>query len=165
MAGLVLLGGLGYKLNFGQTGKKLNNHFYEKVVQRELKKSPQSPNLYNMLGDLYLDNGDFARAIEAYGESIQLAPHNPHALNNLAWLYATCENENFRDPEKALILAEKAVALDQAPHVWDTLAESYYVSGNFEKALEASKSALESAKKNRSYYEKQLKKFTLALEK
>ena len=165
LAGLVLLGGLSYKLNFGQTGKKLNNHYYEKVIQRELLKSPNNPTLYNMLGDLYYDNGDFAGAIEVYAKSLQHAPHNPHALNNLAWLYATCENKSFRNPEEAVKLAEKAVALDQAPHVWDTLAESYYVSGNFEKAVKAGKGALESAKKNHAYYEKQLKKFTAALKK
>ena len=162
---MVFLGALGYKFNLVQSGSKLSNHFYEKLIQEKLLKTPDDPNLHYMLGNLYLENGDFAGAIKAYEKSIQHSPQNPHALNNLAWLYATSENERFRNPEKAVRLAEKAVALDQAPHIWDTLAESYYVSGNFKKAVEAGKLALESGSKNRAYYEKQLKKFTTALEK
>ena len=86
-------------------------------------------------------------------------PDSPQVLNNLAWLYATCEDERYRNPKQAIALAKRAAALSESPHVLDTLAESHYVNGQFEEAISASKNALDMAKKNRGDYEKQLGKF------
>jgi predicted Zn-dependent protease len=159
LVGIVLICGIGYNLNFGEAGKKLNTHFFEKILQRELKKTPDNPLLYTTLGDLYFSNKNYTETIKAYEQSLRLDPDNPYALNNLAWLYATCEVETFRDPKKALVLSKKAAELKVAPHIFDTLAESYYVNGQFEMAVLAGTRALELTKKNRTYYENQLKKF------
>jgi len=159
LVGIVLICGLGYNLNFGEAGKKLNTHFFEKVIQRELEKTPDNPLLYTTLGDLYFSNKNYTKTIKAYEQSLRLNPDNPYALNNLAWLYATCEDKTFRDPEKALVLAKKAAGLKGAPHIFDTLAESYYVNGQFEMALLAGTRALETATTNRAYYQNQVKKF------
>jgi len=161
--GIVLICGIGYNLNFGEAGKKLNTHFFEKVIQRELEKTPDNPLLYTTLGDLYFSNKNYTETIKAYEQSIQLDPDNPYALNNLAWLYATCEVDTFRDPKKALVLAKKAAELKGAPHIFDTLAESYYVNGQFEMAVLAATRALEMTPKNRAYYQSQLKKFKAAM--
>jgi tetratricopeptide (TPR) repeat protein len=80
-------------------------------------------------------------------------------LNNLAWLYATCEDESLRNPQRALLLAQKAAELEQSSHIYDTLAESYFVNGMHREAIEAGEQALKLAKGNRSYYKEQLKKF------
>jgi tetratricopeptide (TPR) repeat protein len=165
LAGILLIGGIGYYLNFGETGKKLNRHFFEKIIQRELDKNPDSSNLYSMLGDLYYSNKNYSKTIKAYEQSIELAPDNPQVLNNLAWLYATCEVERFRDPIKALKLAEKAVKIEKSPHILDTLAESFYVNGQIEKAIAAEMEALDLAPKNRAHYENQLLKFKAAAKK
>jgi len=163
LVGIVLICGLGYNLNFGEAGKKLNTHFFEKIIQRELEKTPDNPLLYTTLGDLYFSNKNYTETIKAYEQSLRLNPDNPYALNNLAWLYATCEDETFRDPEKALVLAKKAAGLKGAPHIFDTLAESYYVNGQFEMALLAGTRALETATTNRAYYQNQVKKFKNAV--
>ncbi len=165
LVGILLIGGIGYNLNFGKTGKKLNRHFFEKIIQRELDKNPDSPNLYSILGDLYYSNKNYSKTIKAYEQSIALAPDNPQVLNNLAWLYATCEVERFRDPKKALKLAEKAVEIEKSPHILDTLAESFYVNSQFEKAVAAEMGALDLATKNRTHYENQLAKFKAAAKK
>ena len=165
LVGILLIGGIGYSLNFGETGKKLNRHFFEKIIQRELEKNPDSPNLYSVLGDLYYSNKNYAKTIKAYEQSIALAPDNPQVLNNLAWLYATCEVERFRDPKKALKLAEKAAEIEKSPHILDTLAESFYVNSQFEKAVAAEMGALDLATKNRTHYENQLTKFKAAAKK
>ena len=165
MMGILIMGGIGYNLNFGETGKKLNRHFFEKIIQRELDKNPDSPNHYIMLGDLYYSNKNYSKAIKAYEQSIALAPDNPQGLNNLAWLYATCEVERFRDPKKALKLAEKAAEIEKSPHILDTLAESFYVNSQFEKAVAAEMGALDLATKNRAHYENQLAKFKAAAKK
>jgi Zn-dependent protease with chaperone function len=165
LAGILLIGGIGYYLNFGETGKKLNRHFFEKIIQRELDKNPDSSDLYSMLGDLYYSNKNYAKTIKAYEQSIALASDNPQVLNNLAWLYATCEVERFRDPKKALKLAEKAAEIEKSPHILDTLAESFYVNSQFEKAIAAEMEALDLAPKNRVHYENQLSKFKAAAKK
>jgi Zn-dependent protease with chaperone function len=162
LVGIVLICGIGYNLNFGESGKKLNTHFFEKIIQRELEKTPDNPLLYTTLGDLHFSNKKYTEAIKAYEQSLRLDPDNPYALNNLAWLFATCEVEFYRDPEKALALAKKAAGLKNAPHILDTLAESYYVNGQFEMALLTGTRALEMTTKNRPYYQNQLKKFKAA---
>jgi len=156
---------VGYTLNFGETGKKLNKHFFLKIIQRELKKTPDNPLLYSTLGDLYYSNNNYPETIKAYEQSLKIDLYNTQALNNLAWLYATCEIESFRNPEKALALAKRAIQLEESPHILDTLAESYYVNGLFEQAIITEHRALEITTKNRDYYKKQLLKFKLAMKK
>ena len=165
LAGIFLLCGVGYNLNFGETSKKLNKHFFLKIIQRELEKTPDNPLLYSTLGDLYFSNNNYPETIKAYEQSLRIDLDNTHALNNLAWLYATCEIESFRNPKKALKLAKRAVQLEESPHILDTLAESYYVNGLFEQAFTTERRALEITTKNRDYYKKQLLKFKLAMKK
>jgi len=159
MAGILLIGGVGYNLNFGEAGKKLNKHFLERIIQRELDSAPDNPNLYSTLGDLYFSEKKFAETIKAYEQSLILEPNNPHVLNNLAWIHSTCEVKRFRDPEKALYLAEKAAGLEESPYILDTLAECYYANSRFKEAVESEIKALGLTVKNRSYYEKQLTRF------
>jgi tetratricopeptide (TPR) repeat protein len=83
-------------------------------------------------------------------------------LNNLAWLYATCDDSRYRNSSRALILAKRAVELDPSPETYDTLGESYYINGEYRKAVETGIRAFELAEKNRSYYKEQLKKFEAA---
>jgi Zn-dependent protease with chaperone function/Tfp pilus assembly protein PilF len=162
VAAIVIIGGIGYNLNYGETGKKLSKHFIEKILLREINNTPDNPHLYSNLGDLYYNINDYTETIRAYEKSIDLKPDNPHVLNNLAWLYATCEDKNLRNPERALNLALKAAALEESPHIMDTLAESYYINGQLEEAVSAESYALRIAKKERLYYENQLKKFMTA---
>ena len=159
LTGIILIGAVGYQLNYSETGKQLNQHFFETVIKRELEKTPDNADLYSTLGDIYYSRQNYAQTIEAYQQSIMLEPHNPKALNNLAWLLATCEDQSFRRPQRALSLAQKAAKLEKAPHILDTLAESYYVNGKFEAAVATEMMALDLATGNRSYYRKQLKKF------
>jgi len=165
LAGILLIGGFGYNLNYGATGKKLNKHLFEKIIQRELDRAPDNPNLYSTLGDLYFSEKKFAETIKAYEQSLTLEPNNPHVLNNLAWLYSTCEVERFRDPEKALYLAEKAASLEESPYILDTLAECYYANSRIKEAVESEIKALGLTVKNRRYYEKQLTRFMEAAKK
>jgi len=162
---MVVIGGIGYNLNYGEAGKKLSKHFYETIITREIEKTPDNPVLYRELGDYYyIAVKDFQKAIEAYENSIILGPDNPETLNNMAWLYATCEIDYFRNPERALELAKKAVHLKKAPHILDTLAESYFVNQQYEMAVQTEQRALEIAGRDRAVYLKNLKKYEEALQ-
>jgi Zn-dependent protease with chaperone function len=159
LAGVVLIGGTGYFLNTGVIEPKLNNQFIEKVLLKEIEKTPDDSNLYLLLGDLYFKLENWEGSRDAYETSIELDPESAYVLNNLAWLYATCADEYFRNPTRALELAKQAAAIETSPHVLDTLAESYYVNGRYEEAIEAEKRALSMVKRNRSDYLKQLEKY------
>jgi Zn-dependent protease with chaperone function len=161
--GILLMGLVGYHLNFGEAGKRLNAHVVEKVILREIEKGRQDPDLYRMLGDFYYSRKDFRETAIAYEKSLGLAPNSPEVLNNLAWLYATAGNPEFRKPQKALELAQKAAQLSTSPHILDTLAEAYYMNGRMPAAVEAAEAALRLANRNKRYYEEQLEKFRRAM--
>jgi tetratricopeptide (TPR) repeat protein len=162
LACLILLGIFGYQLNVGAMGDQISRHFLEKVILSEIEQTPDNPNLYSLLGNIYYDNKDWRGVRDAWEKSLALEPDNAQVLNNLAWHYATCEDETFQDPARALALAKLAIQLERLPHVWDTLAESYYVNGMHREAVEAGRQALTLAGKKRTYYENQLDKFSNA---
>jgi len=163
LAGLILIGGMGYQLNYGEAGAVLNTHYFEKVIAKELEKSPENADLYCMMGDLYFSRNNYGDAAFQYEKAIELDRQHSRALNNLAWLYATCEDIHFRDPQRALLLAKKAAALERVAHILDTLAESYFINGDTEAALAVEKEALSIAKKDRFYYQQQIEKFEKGL--
>jgi Zn-dependent protease with chaperone function len=169
LAGMFLIGVVGYQLSFGvirdrlsQNYDRLSKNYIEKVLARELQKSPDNPNLYRLLGDIYYNRKDYEDARDAYEKAIELRPGDPHVLNNLAWFYATCEIASLRNPGRALQLSRLAVGLEQSPPVYDTLAESYFVNGMNAEAIAAGERALKLSKDNRPYYKEQLKKFRKA---
>jgi Zn-dependent protease with chaperone function len=159
---LFLLGILGYQLNVGAMGDRISKHFMEKVILREIEQTPENPNLYSLLGNIYYSTKNWAGVRDTWEKSLALEPDNAQVLNNLAWHYATCEDERFQDPARALAMAKLALRLEKQPHVWDTLAESYYVNGMYREAVEAGRQALAMAGKKRTYYEDQLAKFSSA---
>jgi len=163
LAGLILIGSVGYQLNYGEAGTVLNTHFFEKVIVKELEKRPENADLYTMMGDLYFSRNNCSDAALQYEKAIELARRHSRALNNLAWLYATCEDVSFRNPERALSLAKRAVAVDRQAHILDTLAESFFINGEIDAALGTEKEALTMAKRDRSYYQQQIEKFEKAL--
>jgi Zn-dependent protease with chaperone function len=164
LAGILLVGGISSQLNIEAAGNNLDFQDLEKIVLAEIEKSPQNANLYSLLGDLYYGSKNYKGVEWAYERSLRLEPNNVQVLNNLAWLYATCEDERLRSPDRALELARRAVSLEPAAYVLDTLAESFYVNGMFLQAVQASEEALAEAKTNRTYYQEQLSKFRKAAE-
>jgi len=164
-SGLILIGILGYMLNFGHTGKALTANVMETILLREVDSNPSDFKLYNALGDIYYQKSNFTKTIQAYEKSLTISMDNTHALNNLAWLYATCDIIEFRNPKRALDLSLKAAQIIEEPHILDTLAESYFVNGLYSEAVATEMKARELAKADRSHYEKQLNKYKEALTK
>jgi len=158
-AAMLVIGLMGYQLNFGRTGQRINTHFFEEILKQRIAETPQDAKLYSLLGDLKYSQKAYAETAEAYEHALSLAPDNPQVLNNLAWLYATCEDDALRNPERALILARRAATLDPSPHVLDTLAECYFINGDIDNAIRISRRVLNGAKEKRDYYRKQLERF------
>ena len=160
---MVLMGIVGYQLNFGQAGKRLNEKFFEAVILKEISRGGEkNAGLYGMLGDLHFGRDNFEQAVSAYRQALELEPDSALVLNNYAWLLATCKDSAYRDPQLALTLARKAAGLERSPHVMDTLAESLFINGHIEEAIAAAKTARSLAKSNLSYYDGQLERFQAA---
>lgn len=164
LAGMLLMGWIGYQLNYGRAGDHIGTRFLEEILQQQISDAPDNPELYSLLGDLKYSQSAFEETAAAYEQSLVLAPDNAQVLNNLAWLYATCEDQTVRRPERALMLALQAAALDDSAHILDTLAECYFVNGDIAAAIRFEKRALEKAGDNQDYYRQQLERFHRALE-
>ena len=76
---------------------------------------------------------------------------------------ATAKDHSLRRPKKALAMALEAVRLSPTPHIWDTLAEAYFINNRPRLAAAAARSALAAKPKNRlDYFKGQLKRFEKA---
>jgi tetratricopeptide (TPR) repeat protein len=75
----------------------------------------------------------------------EAGPGDPgHNENELAWFLATCPDESFRDPRRAVELARKATT--RAPlrgDFWDTLGAAYFRAGDFRAAVGALEKSVE----------------------
>jgi Zn-dependent protease with chaperone function len=160
LAGLLLACTAGYQFTYGDGGQAFFRQQLVRYIQSELSATPDNPLLLSVLGDLFYEAKDFKQTAAAYEKVLLLSPENPHALNNLAWLYATCEDPGIRDPKRALDLAMQAQRLERTSQVLDTLAESHFINGEIEAAIAAEKRALELATDNREYYQNQMKRFS-----
>ena len=148
----------------GSIAGGFNLSVIEKIAERRLTTEPDNPVLHFLLANIYFEREDYGRAESSYLSVLRLSPDNAEALNNLAWLYATAKNISLRNPTEALRLAQKAADLDPNPHILDTLAESYFVNGDYRQALEVMDQALDQQPVDRKYFEKQRKKFEEHLE-
>ncbi|MEW6261093.1 MAG: M48 family metalloprotease [Thermodesulfobacteriota bacterium] len=160
---LLAFGSLAYTLNFGDTGKRLNQRMIEHILVKEIERNPDDAKLQAFLGDVLQSRKAYGLAKEAYEKAIALAPEHATALNNLAWMLVTCEDRRYFDPKTAVALAERAVRIQDSPQFLDTLAEAYYAAGRTEEAVAAGKRALLLATADHHYFEAQLKKFQQAL--
>lgn len=84
-------------------------------------------------------------------QALSLQPNSWMALNNLAWLYATCPDASVRDGQQAETLAEKACRATGNTNGFcmDTLAAALAENGDFERAAQIQQTviALPSVKK------------------
>lgn len=108
------------------------------AYERILEIDPQHQQARYIIAHVYINAKQYQKAEDLL---LELADENPDdfkLLNNLAWLYATAEDPKFRDGKKAVEIAQEAMVM--APndhHVWSTLSEAYYISGEYEKAYRA----------------------------
>lgn len=111
-----------------------------------LRLDPQNAAAYTNRGDAYADLGQFDRAANDYRAALRIDPELGRAYQSAAWLMATCPNPQFRDPERAVLAAQKAIELDGENYRYlDTLAAAYANRGNFPEAQETMARALEAA--------------------
>ena len=156
---LTCMTGLAYLVHFGPVKEGFTVQMAEKRFQRQLEEDPENMLVHQALAEIYQRKGEYAKAMDAYEKLLRLDSENALALNNLAWFLVTSPKEALRDERRGLALARKAVALERSPMFLDTLAEALFANGQIPEAIDAVKEAIATATENKSYYEKQLKRF------
>lgn len=118
--------------------------------RKSLTIRPDDVEARNYLGSALATIGHEDEAIEQWQECLRWDPENSDAAGNLAWLFATSNNSEIRDPNKALIYAQRAASGPggKTLNTYRVLAIAYAANGEFEKAIEAAKTAVAMAKTN-----------------
>ena len=140
----------------GETPKA---RFAVALIQQKIREEPGNGLWPQLLGDLQYGLNQEQEARNSYEQALRIAPANPEALNNLAWLLLTAQKPALRNPERALLLAQKAAAKNRTPHVLDTLATAYWANGYLKEALALEEEALAKAGTHREFYRSQMEKF------
>ena len=125
--------------NQGQHDKAVDD--YSEAIRLD----PKFALAYYNRGLAWNNQGDYGRAIQDYTEAIRLDPSDAWAYNNLAWLHATCPDEDFRDGKKAIELGSKACELSMWKQdlMITALAAAYATAGDFDEAKKMLQKAIE----------------------
>lgn len=122
--------------------------------QKLLQKNPDLPAAKRKLEAALAWQARLRQLVVQKTEFVRLHPDDIVALNDLAWMLATCPNDSLRDGAKAVELAKKSVELAkrsaQLPQgrmasMIDTLAAAYAQAGQFPQAVQAAQQALDMA--------------------
>jgi len=136
---------------------------YAQILEKQLQADPHNTQALLGLAGVYYEMKRWHDAEMAYLDLIKQDASMATALNNLAWLYLTCEDEAFLKPDRALPLAEAAVKLDYGSTTLDTLAEAYYQNKRYEEAYRCAREAFRLAEKDEdNHFARQLQKMEKA---
>lgn len=106
---------------------------------------PNNADCHTVLAIALDEKGQSAEAIKHYEKALEISPQSVSALNNLAWLLATGSNASLRNGVRAIQFATQADQLSGGTNalVLRTLAAAYAEAGQFGKAIESARTAMQ----------------------
>ena len=132
-------------------------------TQTLIKRNPNNPYFYELLGDLEYQYGHYDESIDAYEKSLQLAKNAPQIETALALVLS--ERNKPNDKQRAIELCKHAILTDPAPlaywilaRVTDggesdwAMAEFHNMNGDKENARKYAKLAQKKSKKDSPEY-------------
>lgn len=113
-----------------------------------LELDPNDASACLQLGLVLWRQRQYANARRQIEAALARKPDWALALERLAWLLATAPDEQVRDGQRAVDLAQRArkLAGPGQPQVWNALAAAHAESGNFPEAVKAAQQAIEVAR-------------------
>jgi len=95
-------------------------------------------------GNLFAEEGLYEQAAEDFQQALRCDPRSAGAYRSVAWLLATCPLESYRDADKAIEAAQRAVRLlgEDSPQMLDLLAATYANAGDFPQAIKHQQQAM-----------------------
>ncbi|MCZ6735528.1 MAG: tetratricopeptide repeat protein, partial [Planctomycetota bacterium] len=111
---------------------------------------PDDPRPYKRLGSALAALGRYEEAIRWLRDGVQRLPNDASIADRLAWILATCPQEQWRVSAEALRIAEAVCRRtnNAVPQALDTLAAALANLGRFEEAIAAAEQALQMARAN-----------------
>jgi tetratricopeptide (TPR) repeat protein len=104
------------------------------------------------LAQILSKKGRNEEAAKTYRRFLELQPASPVGNNNAAWFLATCADPKFRDPSRAVKLAQKATELAPMEGTyWNTLGAAHYRAGNWKEAIAGLEKSMELRKGGDSF--------------
>jgi len=89
-------------------------------------------------------DGNYADAEAGLQRLLESDPFQPIYLNNLAWLHVSARDVRYRDADKALRYARRAlIEAPRDPRIWNTLSRAYYYKEDYTGALRRSRQAVQ----------------------
>lgn len=134
----------------------------EKEFTQAIKLYPRYTDAYVNRALLNVDLKNYEAARADFSQAIVLSPGDAEAMNDFAWFLATCSETKFRDSERAIDYAKKAVELTKERdwRALDTLGAAYAAAGNFPQAERYGEKAIKLAPKaERSQLEDHLSRY------
>lgn len=114
----------------------------ERAYVRALENDPGNPGILASLSTLYIRMERYKEAAGILEDLAARFPESPVVHNNLAWIYST--GGAMKNAKLAVRHAHEALLSNPLEaSLWNTLAEAYYVSGQYDKARRACDYAIE----------------------
>jgi tetratricopeptide (TPR) repeat protein len=124
------------------------NKLLEAIVDlgEAIRLEPRNASHYTRRAFYYHSIGDYGDAIADDNQALKIDDRCVNAHNGLAWILATCPEEQYRDGALALGHALKAVEFGEGKNLAyiGTLAAAYAEVGNFEQAVSWARKFLQS---------------------
>lgn len=111
---------------------------YEQAIALQ----PKLALLYQMRGLTYEEMDQLELAITDFETVIRLSPERIMGYVALAWIYAAGRDPAFVDGSKALIYAQKAIAIKTNARTLNTLAVAQARNGQYQKAVATQQAAI-----------------------
>jgi protein O-GlcNAc transferase len=119
------------------------------MLDKAKERNADNPKLFLYRGIYYYKSLQFAPAIDEFMKAAKEDRKSPEPYIQLSLLYTYASNPSYKDGEKAVEYAEKAVKLDpDSLKALDTLANAYFVAGKYDAAEETIARALEKSPGN-----------------
>lgn len=100
-----------------------------------LKLHAQSVEVLVSRGIAYYQKGEYDNALTDFVDAVSVEPDNPEALRQLAWMLAVCPVDDYRNGEKAVEMAMKAIKLLPRLDMLDTLSAAFAEAGDYNQAV------------------------------